>query len=111
MHGRLTPLARVIMEKPFRERLGTLRLSVRGNSMAPTLLPGDQVLVDTSQEFGVGDIVVAALAEGAYVVHRVVSVDKRLDRITTRGDANLTGQVEVFGREDILGRVVKIYVQ
>jgi hypothetical protein len=59
---------------------------VRGRSMTPALLEGDEVaLVLSSEPVTTGDVVVARGARGNLVIHRVVAVAS--DAIITRGDA------------------------
>lgn len=59
---------------------------VRGGSMSPALLEGDEVLLmRMAQPAARGQVVVVRDAEGRFVLHRVVAV--RQDEIITRGDA------------------------
>jgi protein involved in polysaccharide export with SLBB domain len=85
-------------------------LPVRGESMRPTLVPGDRIVVAPC--LGLprpGDILVRRAAAGI-VAHRLVTVDleeggRRLYR--TQGD-NESGLDEGCRREDLLGRVVAV---
>jgi len=92
----------------FGRRQGFL---IEGNSMAPTLLDGDAVLIDPRATILAGDI---ALAKHPY--KQSVKILKRIDKINTDGSFELTGDNEVestdsrtFGpilSKDILGKVV-----
>lgn len=69
-----------------------VRLRAKGGSMRPAIRSGEDVIVlAPAAAFSKGDIVLARLRDGRYVVHRIVGIDG--GRITLAGDANL------FGRE------------
>jgi nickel-type superoxide dismutase maturation protease len=84
---------------------------VEGNSMAPTLLDGQAVLIDPRARIGAGDIVLAR-----HPYKQSVKILKRIDRINTDGSCELAGDNEAestdsrtFGpisSKDILGKVV-----
>jgi hypothetical protein len=75
-----------------------MRCKSRGKSMFPFLREGDLVDLVATQEFRIGDIVLAQ-----EVLHRVVA--KRNGQIITKGDANSHLDPPV-ARAQILGRVV-----
>ncbi|MDE6654749.1 MAG: S24/S26 family peptidase, partial [Muribaculaceae bacterium] len=52
-----------------------------------------------------GDVVLARVSDGSYVVHRIVGM--RGDRITLMGDANLY-RTEECRRKDICGKAVGV---
>jgi signal peptidase I len=59
---------------------------VRGNSMSPTLLEGDDVLfVPVLGQLAIGHVVVSRRPGGGLLIHRVVAMNG--DEIVTRGDA------------------------
>lgn len=87
--------------------LGYTQLAVLSGSMEPNIHVGSIVYVDKSingDDLEVGDVVTYSLSSGAYVTHRVVSLDKTSGTVVTQGDANNTpdGEIE-YSR--ILGRV------
>lgn len=68
----------------------TVKIAVRGNSMRPYLVHDrDYVLLQHADDVQVGDIVLALLSPGHYVLHRVVSVSANM-LLTLQGDGNLT---------------------
>lgn len=66
----------------------SVTLPLRGFSMRPFLEDGrDKALLVRPEGVAVGDAVLAEIAPGHYVLHRVVSVNG--DSVTLRGDGNL----------------------
>lgn len=66
----------------------TVTLPLRGFSMRPFLEDGrDKALLAKPTDVSVGDAVLAEVAPGRYVFHRLVKVEG--DRVTLRGDGNL----------------------
>ena len=64
-------------------------IKLRGFSMRPFLEDNrDKALLKLPQTVKVGDPVLAEIAEGKYVLHRIVAIDG--DAITLLGDGNLT---------------------
>lgn len=85
----------------------SVRLSAFGNSMLPSIFPGDVLTVSpvTRGEVQLGDVVLFS-QWGRLVAHRVTS----LEPITTRGDA--FASVDAAMDEDgLLGRVTHIEKQ
>ncbi|MBO4570953.1 MAG: S24/S26 family peptidase [Bacteroidales bacterium] len=81
-------------------------LLTKGGSMMPFLRSEkDSVALRKRDDVEVGDIVLAHLGEGRYVLHRIISVDG--DRLTLMGDGNLKG-TENCRKEDVSGTVVRI---
>lgn len=74
-------------------------LPLKGDSMRPLLKGGrDKARLTTSiPHLNLGDVVLAQVGEGRYVLHRVVEMDG--DRITLMGDGNKTP--EYCRREDV----------
>lgn len=89
-----TDLARALLSA------GSATVTVRGRSMLPFVLPGATLIVEPVSEADVevGDVVVFA-QDGAYVVHRVVSVEN--GHVATRGDAHRAPDVARPGRRII----------
>lgn len=65
-------------------------LKTKGNSMLPFIHGGkDSVILEKPEELSEGMIVLAEVAEGMYVLHRIVSVSG--DTVVLMGDGNLKG--------------------
>ena len=63
-------------------------IRAKGNSMLPFITGGkDRVTLAPSKELRTGDIVLAEITPGHYVLHRIVSLDG--DSVTLMGDGNL----------------------
>lgn len=80
----------------------------KGRSMLPFIRGGtDKVLLrkPLATALSVGDIVLARIDEGQYVMHRIIAIAD--ERITLMGDGNLHG-TEVVERNDVAGKVVEI---
>lgn len=65
-------------------------LRVRGVSMRPFLEDRrDQIVLTQPGVVKVGDAVLAEIAPGKYVYHRIISIES--DKVTLRGDGNVYG--------------------
>lgn len=65
-------------------------IRAKGNSMRPFLESGrDVAVLSKIGTPATGDVVLAEIAKGRYVLHRIVNI--KGDIITLRGDGNLTG--------------------
>lgn len=66
-------------------------LRVRGVSMRPFLEDRRDkiVLIKLKSQLAVGDAVLAEIAPGKYVYHRIIAIDG--DKVTLRGDGNVRG--------------------
>ena len=81
-------------------------LMTKGNSMLPFIRgERDSVNLRKLDVVDVGDIVLAQVREGVYVLHRVFAVDG--DIVTLMGDGNLKGK-ERCRRSDISGTAIEI---
>jgi signal peptidase I len=83
---------------------------VEGNSMAPTINPGDTVVFKTiapPTTLAAGDIAVVD-QEGETVVHRIISATKREGLVSYRhkGDNSLIS--DLVKQDQIVGRVISI---
>ena len=64
---------------------------VNGRSMLPFIVGGeDSVVLVKPETLKVGDVVLAQVEGGRYVVHRIVCLDG--DAVTLMGDGNLAGR-------------------
>lgn len=82
-------------------------IRAKGNSMLPFITGGkDRVTLAPAKELRTGDIVLAEITPGHYVLHRIVSLDG--DSVTLMGDGNLRG-MEHCTRKDITGTAVRVH--
>ncbi|MCR5820644.1 MAG: hypothetical protein K6F94_06850 [Bacteroidaceae bacterium] len=115
---KLLPLVRAMIDKGH-----TATIIVKGYSMRPFLEHlRDKVELESWKETGlfVGDAVLAEIAPGHFVLHRIIEIDKvnafgqgfrpeqvRPDmQITLRGDGNVVG-TEACKASDIAGKVLR----
>ena len=81
-------------------------LLTQGGSMMPFLRSErDSVALRKLDKVEVGDIVLAHLGGGRYVLHRIIAIDG--DNVTLMGDGNIKG-TESCLKSDISGTVVRI---
>lgn len=84
----------------------TVTLPLRGNSMRPFLENGrDAALLSQARLIETGDVVLAEIRPGTYVLHRVVSIAG--SAITLRGDGNLA--TECCRVEDVRAKAIAFY--
>ncbi|MCR4921070.1 MAG: hypothetical protein K5945_05090 [Bacteroidaceae bacterium] len=81
---------------------------VKGYSMRPFIEHcRDKVKLVPPVAFGVGDAVLAEIAPGRYVLHRIIDLDG--EKVTLQGDGNVRGE-EHCRRADVRG-VVAEYIR
>ena len=81
----------------------SVTLPVNGNSMLPFIIGGrESVILQQPVELQVGDVVLAWVKGGYYVVHRIIAIDG--DAVTLMGDGNLA-ITEQCAVSDIKARV------
>lgn len=81
---------------------------VKGYSMRPFIEhTRDRVFLEKRNAYNVGDAVLAQIAPGHYVLHRIIEKDG--DNLTLQGDGNLKG-VEHCKEQDVSG-VVTQYIR
>ena len=84
----------------------TVTLRLRGYSMRPFLENDrDKALFTKPSVVKVGDPVLAEIAPGHFVLHRIIRLEG--ERVTLRGDGNLGN--EECRRENIVGAVIGFY--
>ncbi len=83
-----------------------VRFLAHGQSMQPNVLNGDAVIAEpvNASELRRGDIALTLGAHGV-LLHRVIGLDPKTNRIVTRGDA---GQQNDTPAELVLGRAVRL---
>lgn len=82
-------------------------LQVKGNSMLPFIRGGrDSVELMAESSYGIGDIVLAEIDKGHYVLHRIVAIGghEAADKVVLMGDGNLRGTEECM-RSELVGMV------
>ena len=78
---------------------------VKGYSMRPFIEhTRDRVFLEKRDSYNVGDAVLAQIAPGHYVLHRII--EKNGDNLTLQGDGNIKG-VERCLEQDVSGVVTK----
>ena len=90
------------------DRGHVVRIRARGNSMLPFIRDGRDVLVlehPGERVFVRGQVLLARLGDGRYVIHRVVKV--KGDQLRLRGDGNLK-IYETCSRTEVLARVTEV---
>ena len=84
----------------------TATLPLRGRSMRPFLEDGrDKALLQLTDEPRVGDAVLAEIAKGHFVLHRIIAIEG--EQVTLRGDGNLSD--EHCRVEDIRAKAIGFY--
>ena len=81
-----------ILEEAIRlvEEGVSVTLPVRGNSMLPFIIGGkESVILGQPTDLQVGDVVLAWVEGGRYVVHRIIHL--KGEQVTLMGDGNLEG--------------------
>lgn len=82
----------------------TLRIILRGNSMYPYLLDGDQLEVRKEGSYTRGDIIVFDL-QGQLVAHRVREASS--ESVIAKGDASRS--TETVNAKEIAGKVISVF--
>ena len=84
----------------------TVTLRTKGYSMLPFIVGGrDKVVLQQAVSWQEGDIVLAYLPEGRYVLHRIYRLSK--EDVILMGDGNLQA-TECCKQSDIVGKAVQI---
>lgn len=78
-----------------------------GSSMEPALPPGTEVVLRCGEAGGPGDVI-AFVADGRLVVHRVAARAEDGSWLLTRGDARVLPDAPIREPDAVLGRVVGI---
>lgn len=81
-------------------------LMTKGNSMLPFIRGEvDSVRMKKMDTLSVGDVVLAEIAPGKYVLHRIILIDG--DHVTLMGDGNLVG-TELCLESSIVGTALEV---
>jgi len=89
-------------------------ITVKTDSMLPTLIPGDQLVISQVgiDEIKVGDIIAfdTHFEESGIITHRVIEVSETGDKIEfhTQGDHNLDPDVWIIDEESYIGLVGEV---
>ena len=97
-HANLIELPNELLLKEVRALLAEghdVTLRVRGVSMRPFLEDRrDKIVLTKPLECKVGDAVLAEIAPGRYVFHRIVKLEE--DRVVLKGDGNVYGTEQCY---------------
>lgn len=93
-----------IMKKDYANFMGYSIFKVISNSMAPTIVKNDVIIVKINSEIKKNDVITYKLKDD-FITHRVVDIKK--DSYITRGDSNNIGDSPI-SKDKIVGKVVKI---
>lgn len=84
----------------------TVTLPLRGRSMRPFLEDGrDKALLAAPTDIATGDVVLAEIAKGHFVLHRIISINPWM--VTLLGDGNMT--MESCRPHDIQAKAIGFY--
>ena len=95
-----------ILKDDYANYFGYTFFEVVSGSMSPSIEKGDLILVKLSKNFNEGDIISYKSNDGAIITHRVIDIDG--NSIITKGDYNNT-EDSAFNRENVIGKVIKIF--
>jgi len=76
-----------------------------GNSMRPTIAPGQEVLLQCTEDVRVGDVIVYIYLDQV-VVHRLIARDRRW--LLTRGDAHTLPDPPIEDPSVIVGKIAGV---
>ena len=93
-----------VLGNDYSSFFGYSMFEVQTGSMADTINPGDWIVVKTTKNIELDDIVTYS-EKGEFITHRVVETYK--DTFVTKGDAN-NSKDDPINKEQIVGKVVKI---
>ena len=87
---------------------GTKCYAVTSDSMADRLVRGDAVFSKpvSFDELKAGDIITVKVGNAGYFTHRIVDIDKKARKVTTRGDANAVDDPMPAEENRIVGRML-----
>lgn len=78
--------------------MSNFNIPIKGNSMSPLLLEGDEVVFSKDKTFGIGDIILFRDDSKEYVAHRVISTSP----LITKGDFSICHESidisQIFGK-------------
>ncbi len=94
------------------EEGGMATIIARGNSMRPFIEDGrDKLVFGRVDKIAVGDVILAEIAEGHFVCHRIEKIEEGI--VTMRGDGNVpnlkdgTG-TEIFPESQVRAKLVQV---
>ncbi len=91
-------------------KLGKItRVKLYGSSMLPTISSDSTIEITKKFDVKIGDILVAnSIEKPVLVIHRVIDIDKKNNRICLRGDNEEISQSKWFDNNDIIAKVINI---
>lgn len=87
-------------------RGNVVTLHAKGRSMEPFIIDGDIVELKSQQTYHPGDVVLACVHSGKYVLHRVISITGR--QVQLMGDGNKLSS-EMSEMDQLFGKVIAVY--
>ena len=93
-----------ILGNKYSSFFGYSTFEVQTGSMADTINPGDWIVVKTTKNIKLDDIITYS-QKGEFITHRVVETYK--DTFITKGDAN-NSKDDAINKSQVVGKVVKI---
>lgn len=82
----------------------TVTMKVKGCSMHPFIDNGrDKVVLKSFDQYQIGDVVLAKVDDGRFVLHRIVKMED--NRMTLRGDGNVVG-VETCPTDSVIAKAI-----
>ena len=82
--------------------MNNFNIPIKGNSMSPLLIEGDEIIFEKQENIELGDIVLFKDESSEYVAHRVIS----LSPLRTKGDNSICS--ETILNSQIFGKAVAI---
>lgn len=108
------PLSSLLIQKYIKKSavpmfMGYAYLVVTTGSMSGTIDQGDLIIVKSTDDYSINDIVTYIEAEGnVAITHRIVNYGSEEGMYITKGDANLSPDVLPVSDEQIAGKVVHV---
>lgn len=82
-----------------------VELMTKGSSMLPFIVGDRDSVRLVAGEYSVGEAVLAEIAPGRFVLHRVIEIDG--ERVTLKGDGNLVGTEHCL-LKDVKGKAIAV---
>lgn len=106
----ITVLALYIISSNFNIFGGYQPFLVQSGSMEPAIMTGDVIVIQHRGTYFINDVITFQTSNGDRIVtHRIVAVDQGKEKkYSTKGDANRTGDEDIIGDQQIMGKVVLV---
>ena len=110
----ITLLAIYIISSNFNIFNGYQPFLVQSGSMEPSIMTGDVVVIQSQGTYFINDVISfhtssSDNSQSRIVTHRIVAVDQgKINKYSTKGDANRTGDEDIISDQQIIGKVVLV---